>query len=319
MTRETTAGVPMAVVSVQEALDGNWKRYRHQVDVVRVQNPPTGRWAELAAAGFLPKPQVVVWRAATAGSEEEFLNGLNSRDRRNVFAARRRGLAAGLRFEVRPVSPELLEEFLLLYESQVTAMRHGWLIAVQHRERILAAGEQYFAACAWDGESLAGACISLQSRDKDEVRARFSAVAPQYHATGLARLLYMEVIKEARRRGFTWVSLGSDPNLYGHLAKPGLFGFKSRLGFVALPSHLVDPESGSDQADRIVNLAALTDPSFVLAYAIGPDGRPERGAALRLEMFSSIEGLDLRPYSPAYLTGVRVHHLRKPSLDTTTR
>ncbi|MEU4408123.1 GNAT family N-acetyltransferase [Streptosporangium sp. NPDC023963] len=317
MILKTVAGLPLAVVDVQEALGGEWRRHRHQVDVVRVQNPPAEHWTELAAAGFLPKPQVVVWRAATAGSEEEFLNGLNSRDRRNVFAARRRGLAAGLRFEVRPVSPKLLEEFLPLYESQVTAMRHGWLLAVQQRERILAEGERYFALCAWDGETLAGACLNLQSRDKDEVRARFSAVAPRYHATGLARLLYMEVIEEARRREFTWVSLGSDPNLYGHLTKPGLFGFKSRLGFVALPSHLVDPASGSDQADRIVNLGALTDPSFVLAYAVGPDGRPERGAALRLEMFSFAEELDLRPYSPAYLTGVRLHHLHRPLLDTT--
>jgi hypothetical protein len=319
MILKPAAGLPLAVVDVREALEGDWERHRHEVDVVRVQDPPPERWADLAAAGFAPKPQVVVWRAATAASDEAFLERLTTRDRRNVFVARRRGLAAGLRFDVRPVSPALLEAFLPLYERQIAEMRHGWPVAARHRERILAEGERYFAVCAWEGADLAGACISLQSPDRDEVRGRFGAVAARHHATGLTRLLYMELIGEARRRGFTWVSLGSDPNLYGHLAKPGLFGFKSRLGFVPVPSHLVDPGSGSDQADRIVGLRALGDPSFVLAYAPGPGGGPERGPALRLEMFSSTGDLDLRPYSPAHLAGVRLHRLGEPAPGTIAR
>ncbi|WP_405150417.1 GNAT family N-acetyltransferase [Sphaerisporangium sp. NBC_01403] len=315
MIRKKAFGVPIAVVSVDEALDGDWEAHRHEVDIVRVPNPPVERWPELVSAGFFPKPQVVVWRAATAGSEKEFLDGLPSKDRRNVFAARRRVVAGGLRFEVLPVSPALLDAFLPLYESQVARMRHGWAVATEHRARILDSADQYFAVCVWDGDDLAGACLNLQSRDKDEVRARFSAVVPDHREAGLPRLLYLEVVEEARRRGFGWVSLGSDPNLYGHIVKPGLFGFKSRLGFVAVPSHFVDPGSGSDQADRIVGLSALTDPSFVLAYAEGADGRPQRGSALRLEMFSSADQLDLRPYSPAYLTSVRLHHLDALSLE----
>ncbi|GIH72208.1 hypothetical protein Mth01_44610 [Sphaerimonospora thailandensis] len=307
--RTVAFGVPMAVVDVEEALNGDWTACRGEVDIVRVQDPPLARWAELAAAGFFPKPQVVVWRTATAETEHDYLARLPSKDRRNVFAARRRVRATGVRFEIRPVSAGLLELFLPLYEREVGKMRHGWAGASAQRAQILAAADQYFAVCVWDGADLAGACLSLQSREKDEVRARFSAVVPHHRAAGLPRLLYMKVIEEARRRGFGWVSLGSDPNLYGHMVKPGLFGFKSRLGFVSVPSHLVDPGSGSDQADRIVGLSALTDPSFVLAYATGDDGRPVRGPDLRLEMFGATGDVDLRPYRSAFLTGMRTHRV----------
>ncbi|GAA3828633.1 hypothetical protein GCM10022226_56840 [Sphaerisporangium flaviroseum] len=319
MKRKVAFGMPLTAVTAEEALNGDWLRCRHEVDVVRVQDPPVELWGPLAEAGFHPKPQVVVWRAATAGSEEEFLAPLPSKDRRNVFAARRRVLAAGLRFDVRPVSPALLDVFLPLYESQVATMRHGWAVASRQREAILAAAEEYFAVCVTDGEEFAGACLTLLSGERDEARARFAALAPGPRATGLARLLYMEVIAEARRRGITWVSLGSDPNLYGHIVKPGLFGFKSRLGFVPVPSHLVDAGSGSDQADRIVGLSALTDPALVLAYAPGDDGAPQRGPALRAEVFTSADRLDVRPYSPHHLTGVRLHRTDEPALDTARR
>ncbi|MET8155508.1 GNAT family N-acetyltransferase [Sphaerisporangium sp. NPDC005289] len=309
----------MAVVTPDEALSGDWLAHRGEVDVVRVQDPPMDRWPDLASAGFFPKPQVVVWRAATAGTEEAFLARLPSKDRRNVFAARRRVASNGVRFEVCPVSAALLDTFLPLYENEVGKMRHGWAGASTNKDRILAASDDYFAVCAWDGDDLAGACLNLQSRPKDEVRARFSAVTPRLRSAGLPRLLYMRVIEEARRRGFGWVSLGSDPNLYGHMVKPGLFGFKSRLGFVAVPSHLVDPGSGSDQADRIVRLSALTDPSFVLSYAAGDDGRPRRGPALRLEVFGSTQEPDLRPYAAGFLAEVRAHRLGEAPVPARNR
>jgi hypothetical protein len=307
--RTVALGLPVAVVDVDEALSGDWQEHRDAVDVVRVQDPPRSQWAALAAAGFLPKPQVVNWRATTGSCEEEFLSGLARKDKQNIRIARRRATASGLTFTVRGVDAGLMADFLPLYEAQVARMMHGWFAATEHQERVLAEAENYFAVCAWDGDVLVGASINHQSRERDEVRARFSAVVADQRQASLARVMYLEVVRIARERGFAAVSLGSDPNLYGHLVKPGLFSFKSRLGFVPVPSHLVDPGSGSDQADRVVGFRAITDPSFVLTYARGADGQPTRGSALALDMYTSDPTPDLRPYTVDHLTGVRVHHL----------
>jgi GNAT acetyltransferase-like protein len=306
-------GLPIAVVEVDEALDGTWRPHRFDVDVVRVQDPPVERWPDLVAAGFFPKPQVLTWRAATAGSEEEFVARLSGKDRQNLRTARRRTAESGLSVKVEPVDEALLDVFLPLYEAGIGRMTHGLAIASQNRDTILAEADDYFAVCIRDGDTLVGASLNLQSRDRDEVRARFSTTVPDQRQASLAKVLYLEVVEVARQRDFGWVSLGSDPNLYGHLAKPGLFGFKNRLGFSAIPSHIVDPGSGSDQADRIVGLGALTDPSFVLSYAPGPDGVRLRGEHLRLELFASDRNVDPRPYTADYLDGVCVHPIaRRP-------
>jgi GNAT superfamily N-acetyltransferase len=299
----------MAVVDIEQALSGAWREHRFDVDVVRVQDPPPECWAELTAAGFFPKPQVVTWRARTGSSEEEFLAKLSGKDRQNIRTARRRAQADALSIKVVPVDAALLDVFLPLYEAEIARMQHGWAAATEHRGKVLAEADRYFAVCVFDGDTLVAASINEESRTRDEVRARFSVTVPDRRQASLARALYLEVVQVAREKGFRWVGLGSDPNLYGHVAKPGLFGFKNRLGFAAVPSHLVDPTSGSDQADRIVRLNALTDPAFVLAYAPAADGSPQRGSRLRLELFSADPGIDTRPYTADYLAGTRVHRI----------
>ena len=311
--KTTAFGVPMAVIDVDEALEGAWRPHRFDVDVVRVQDPPIDRWPDLVAAGFYPKPQVLTWRAATAASEEDFVARLSGKDRQNLRTARRRTNESGLSVKVEPVNSALLDVFLPLYEAGIERMTHGLAIASQNRDMLLAEADDYFAVCIRDGDDLVGASLNQQSRVRDEVRARFSTTVPDQRQAGLAKVLYLEVVEVARQRGFAWVSLGSDPNLYGHLAKPGLFGFKNRLGFSAIPSHLVDPDSGSDQADRIVGLGALTDPSFVLSYAPDANGTPHRGERLRLELFTTDPTVDQRPYRADYLDGIDVHRVaRRP-------
>ncbi|MET0134679.1 MAG: GNAT family N-acetyltransferase [Kibdelosporangium sp.] len=307
--RTTVLGLPVAIVDVEEALTGVWRQHRFDVDVVRIQDPPPEHWTELTAAGFLPKPQVITWRAATGASEQEFLAKLSGKDRQNIRTARRRAETDALSIKVVPVDAALLDVFLPLYEAEIARMQHGWAAATEHRDKVLAEADRYFAVCISDGDTLVAASVNEESRLRDEVRARFSVTVPDQRQASLARVLYLEVVRVARQKGFRWVSLGSDPNLYGHVAKPGLFGFKNRLGFVAVPSHVVDPTSGSDQADRIVRLGALTDPTFVLAYAPAPGGSPQRGARLRLELFSSDANIDTRPYTADYLAGTRIHRI----------
>ncbi|MFD9701532.1 GNAT family N-acetyltransferase [Lentzea sp. NPDC059081] len=300
-------GVPMAVVDAADALSGAWRAFSADVDVVRVQDPPAHLWRELASAGFHPKPQVLTWRAAPLGSEEEFVARLSGKDRQNLRTARRH--ADGLLVRTEVVDAELLDEFLPIYEAGIARMKHGWAVAKEQKDKVLADADRYFAVCMRSNGTLVGASINEESHVRSEVRARFSATLPDQRQSSLAKVLYLEVIEVARQRGFSWVSLGSDPNLYGHLAKPGLFGFKNRLGFAAVPSHVVDPGSGSDQADRVVGLSALSDPTFFLAYAHEENGIPKRDSLLRLEMFTSEPDVDVRPYTADYLGGVRINQV----------
>ncbi|MEV7280842.1 GNAT family N-acetyltransferase [Streptomyces sp. NPDC093111] len=300
-------GLPMALVDVDQALNGRWRAYEHEVDLVRVQDPPVESWPRLREAGFLPKPQVVMWRAEARESEEEYLAALSGKDRYDIRSAFRKAAAAGLQVTTEPLTVPLLTEFLELYERQVSHMRHGWAVAVQQRGNILAEAETYRVVAVRSGGDLVGACLNQDLPANDEMRARFSAVTAGQRGDSLSRVLYAETLREARLRGRRWVTLGRDINLYGHVGNAGLFGFKSRLGFRAVPGQLVEPGSGSHQADRVVRFAELSDPTLLLSYGPVAGEAAAVAAPLWLNLFTSSEDMDVRPFRGVGLAGTTVH------------
>ncbi|MCW7991126.1 acetyltransferase, partial [Streptomyces platensis subsp. clarensis] len=296
-------GLPMALVDVDQALDGTWRAYEQEVDLVRVQDPPAESWPLLREAGFLPKPQVVMWRAEARTSEEEYLAALSGKDRYDIRSAYRKAEAAGLRVTTEPLTVPLLDEFLELYARQVAEMRNGWAVAVRQRANILAEAGTYRVVTVRAGEVLVGACLNQDLPANDEMRARFSAVTAGQRGDSLSRVLYGETLREARLRGRRWATLGRDINLYGHVGNAGLFGFKSRLGFGAVPGQLVEPGSGSHQADRVIRLVELSDPTLLLSYAPVAGEREAVAAPLWLNLFTSSEEPDVRPFRGVGLAG----------------
>lgn len=298
-------GVPMALTDVAEAVRTDWTAHRGQVDVVRVERPPEHAWPALRASSFVPKPKQVTWVMNAGDSEEAYLAGLTSRERQKIRGARRKVLEAGLRVDVRDVDERLFSEFLRLYERSLADMWHGVSVAAEERDTILADRDAYFAVCATDGARLVGCCLVRRDAEGDMVRVRFSAVAPEQREDSLARVLYLEAAHVTRTLGHRQFSLGTDRNLYGHIAKPGLFRFKSRLGFVPHPSHHVDPAVGEDQADLVLGLTQLTDPALILGYA---DASP--GDRFQLHLFSADPDAELGPYQTRFLHGARAHVVR---------
>ncbi|MEU5364025.1 GNAT family N-acetyltransferase [Streptomyces sp. NPDC005925] len=303
-------GLPVALVDVDQALNGQWRAYEHEVDLIRVQDPPVTAWPQLREAGFLPKPQVVAWRAEALTKEEDYLKRLSQKDRYDVRAAYRKAAELGFQVGVEPLTAPVLTEFLELYERQVSTMRHGWAVAVEQRDSILAEAGTYCAVTVRSEGSLVGACLNQDLPARDEIRARFSAVTPEQRSDSLSRVLYWETLREARARQRRWASLGRDINLYGHVVKPGLFSFKSRLGFTAIPGQLLDPGSGSHQADRVIRFGELSDPTLLLSYAPVAGEEAAVGAPLRVNLFTPSEELDTRPFRSAALTGTTVHTVR---------
>ncbi|WP_299532059.1 GNAT family N-acetyltransferase [uncultured Streptomyces sp.] len=302
--------LPMALVDVDQALSGGWRTYENEVDLIRVQDPPAESWPRLREAGFLPKPQVVAWRAGVLETEEQYLGTLSGKDRYDIRTAYRRAGEGDLDVGAEPLTVGLLDEFLELYESQVATMRHGWAVAVEQRGSILAEAEAYSAVTVRSHGTLVAACLNQDVPAKDEIRARFSAVSSDRRHDSLARLLYWEMLREARVRKRRWAILGRDINLYGHVVKPGLFSFKSRLGFTAVPGQLLEPGSGSHQADRVIRLTELTDPTLLLSYAPAAGEAAAVTAPLHLNLFTPSEDLDARPYRGVGLADTTVHHVR---------
>ncbi len=312
-------GLSMALVDAREAVTTDWGAFRGRVDVARVSMPSRRRRAELAEAGFLTKPARLTWIAATLESEESFLAQLSFRDRKNVRIAQLRAAADRVRFEiVQPVGPGLLDKFLALYGAQVAGMRNGVAIAAEHAEVITDESARYYAVAAYVDGELVGGCIAQECPAEKLVRLRFAATDQPRHSSGLARALYLSAVDAARQLGYPQATLGTDPNLYGHLVKAGLFAFKWRLGFTAVPSQSVVAGDGFDEADLIIGAKQLIEPVLFLSYLC--DGQPASGGAsqeLRAELYSIQADLDTRPYQATFLSEVRRHVL--PGVRRTTR
>ncbi|MCX5316118.1 GNAT family N-acetyltransferase [Streptomyces sp. NBC_00154] len=303
-------GLPMALVDVDQALNGDWRVYEQEVDVVRVQDPPVETWPQLREAGFLPKPQVLLWRAQTRATEEEFLAGLPRKDRYDIRVAYRNATASGLHITTEPLTVATLTEFLGLYEQQISQMRNGWAVAVEQREQILSEADTYCVVRVRAQDEVVGVCLNQDLPATDEIRARFSAVSSNQRSDSLARVLYWEALREARRRRRRWVSLGRDINLYGHVVKSGLFSFKSRLGFTAVPSQRAEPGSGSHQADRVVRFSELSDPALLLSYSPARDENEAVASPLWLNVFTADPALGVQPFRGVDLAGTTVHEIK---------
>lgn len=320
-------GLRVAHVTADQAMGTDWAARAPDADLVRVPDPQPADWPALRKAGFAVKPNWVTWGAPLRADETEFVARLSANERRDIRYGHRFVAEHDVSFVVdTPLRPKLLEDFLAVYEQQIQGMRHGVPYARQRQDQILAQRESFFAVYAYQQDTLIGGCLCLMQPQTSVVRLGFSAARPTARQGMLVRALYMAVFAQARAMSYRWMSLGTDPSLYGHLAKPGLFTFKSRLGFVPVPLQAIDPDDdGADEADRILRLSALTDPALVLHYGDDPVGArtalAERVAtggrtagwadpvALALEVLSGRAEVDTRPYRAPFIDPIEVRTL----------
>jgi len=275
------------------------------LDLLRYRDPSPAQIPDLLAAGYLIRPDEVTWVAPTGASAAEFLDRLSAKDRRNLRNAER-SLAAEHVTAAEPLDERLLDDFLTLYAAALPTMPNGIPVAIRHRDAVLADVDAYYAVTVREAGRLLAACLAVRDADRDLVRVRFSATTARLRGASVTRVLYLAAIAEARNRGVRRVSLGSDVNLYGHIVQPGLFSFKSRLGFAAYPSQAVLGE-GCDVAERVLDLGRLGEPTLALGYRTGSDRRGvDRDAPLWLHVFTRHPAPDLRPYRAAFVGGVRV-------------
>ncbi|MGH3696124.1 MAG: GNAT family N-acetyltransferase [Pseudonocardiaceae bacterium] len=297
-------GLAVGFVTVEEALTLPLDESTGPAEVLRVVRPPVSEWDRLRAKGFVPKPARISWIMATRGSDEEYLESLPKKERWSVRRARRLAADDGVHFVVeQPVGAAGFEAFFQIYLAQVEQMRFGVPFATSHQEAILTGADPYLAIWARTGTKMVGGCLVLADPAARFAKIRFSAVSRRFRDTGLSRVVYLEAVRASRERGYDSVSLGSEPNLYGHIVKAGLFSFKRRLGFVPMPSQEVG-NAGFDEADKVLRLGALEDPGLILGYPDGSASGSWRGGCGNF--YTSAAELDLFPYRTDLMTGVSV-------------
>ncbi|MEV6384969.1 GNAT family N-acetyltransferase [Streptomyces sp. NPDC051773] len=295
-------GLALALIAPSELVEEPWTRTDQPIDVVRLLNPPAGIWDDLARRGFVRKPSLLTWVAELGADEDGFLAGLDSSSRKSVRRARRQAAAAGLRETVEdPVTPGTLDRFLTLYRERVADMRFGVPFALDHRDAVLHGPRKFFGVFAYDGEELVGGCLALECPAVNTLVLRFSAVSAAYRRSSLPRVVYLSVLREARARGYGRATLGNEPNLMGHLTQPGLLRFKTGLGFRAVPSHECADPQPSDEADLVLRLTALNDPTLILGYA-GPR------LAAHLISEKPMEAAEAQLYTAPFLDPTPVQH-----------
>ncbi|MEU6576367.1 hypothetical protein [Streptomyces sp. NPDC046805] len=317
-------GLPVAAIQPED-LDYDhtrepapWTRLDRPVAVARMTNPPPETWDALARRGFVRKPATLTWLARLEASEDAFLDGIPHKSRQYVHRARRRMAAQGVREVVEDrVSADSLARFLDLYEERVAVMRYGVAFARRFSTTILEGPEKYFGVFLYDADELVGGCLALECPDESAIRIRWSAVTESARRAGYPRAVYCTTLQIAREKGYTWATMGDDPNLYGHLAQPGLFTFKSRMGFEAVASQDFADPGAWDEADLVLSLDALSAPALMLEYADGTGlgssagdsggkgaGRPARHP-LRARLVIDAP-VDVRQFSASFLSGMVV-------------
>ncbi|MBQ0981624.1 GNAT family N-acetyltransferase [Micromonospora sp. M61] len=267
-------GLALADIVPEEVAQRPWRGSDKHIDVVRLPNPPDDFLPELAGLGFVHKPELLSWRAELGPDEEEFLARLATKPRQDIRRSIQRAEAA-LTLTVHDTLPApLLDRFLDLYRSRVAEMTYGITIACRYRDAMLDGPDKYYGVFAMDGAEIAGGCLVRECPDEETVRIRFSAVTEEWRRASLARTLYFGAMRVARDKGFKWVTLGDEPNLYGHLTKMGLFPFKVAMGFHPVPSQDNHDPEGRDLADLVLTGTHLSGPGLMLGYV--PGRRHER-------------------------------------------
>lgn len=153
------------MVDADEALATDWTAHRGELDAVRVTAIPPGSEERLAEAGFVVKPDWLIWLAPEGADEGEFLSRLAPHARHLFRKSLRATARSGTVIRVdQPVRVGLLDEFLAVYASRVGQMRHGLLLAPREREQFLSGGAEHLMVSALRDGALIGGCVCHRNR-----------------------------------------------------------------------------------------------------------------------------------------------------------
>lgn len=261
-------GLVLAVASSEEIKGQEWLDLYRSVDIVRLREGDHLGEEERSRHGFITRPQWVNWWCRLADSEADFVADLTATERRNIRLGRKAIRDDSLRIEVRECLTErTLDQFLTVYDEQVSGMPRGKNYAARFRDEMLSNSTEYVTVCTYSGTSMEVGSIWWMRPHESVLQMRFSAARPDARSGRVMRTVYLDALQYARENGYEYGSLGNDPSLFGHIVQPGLFNFKSRLGFTPVPAGTLAPQLAGVFTEKVMSLRSLSDPSLVTSLS----------------------------------------------------
>lgn len=254
-------GLRVAEVDLDEWDAVHAQRPDHDVNVYRITHPGL---ISSPPKGMLLKPSWVNWMASVPDGSKSLLQLQSKRQKERTRAALRSLAKLTTRVDS-PVTEATFAEWLKIYSDQTARMPRGFNVAAAEQSEVLDRSSGHLLITWWDGTRLIGGCVSVCQEGGSIFQGRFSASIPDARNLDLARAMYVSLADQAFRGNFKLLSLGNDLNFYGHIVRPGLCGFKMRLGFRPVPSQFFNP-FGETVAERVNSLNGLEEPVILFAH-----------------------------------------------------
>lgn len=251
----------------------------------------------LEAHGFVLRPTEVLWITRPRSDDMVYLHESQSSEQRRKC---RRALASFERSNLRKVHHGELDaavatQWIELYHSTISGMTYGD-VGVTDSAELVGRGYELLAVHDEHDQMVAGSIVAA-----DEMRDFFvgimRGIAPAARRHDLPRVMDLWLVDEARRRGLSWASLGSDPNIYGHVAKAGLARYKRSLGFHPVATDTFLDGWSRDVWTAFLRTDGLVPPVMTFAYT-GARDEAEMGELRPVVLVSHGEQPDVGGLGP---------------------
>jgi len=214
--------------------------------------------AKYKKQGYFHKPYKITYELSIPESKDEFLYSIKRNKRKRILKAIRECQEKGIKIiKQKELKKETFNEWYNIYESNIESKEKGRVFA--DREWFDRNGHKMCGVIAKKGDMIIGGVLLTKKTDRMSIS--FSSSIKEYLHLGLNDILNLEAIFLAKELDFDLMERGMDMNLYGHHLSPGLFVFKTALGFKPVPK-----ESKGDVLMKIINFDKFGDHIFFIDY-----------------------------------------------------
>jgi len=199
-------------------------------DVTLIFNPDKDTVKDYLKKGYFYKPYKITYQLKVPESEDDYLSSLKRNKRKRILKAKRDCEHISIEKQEK-LKKESFDEWYDIYETNIESKEKGRVFA--DREWFDRNGHKMGGIFAFDKKIVGG--ILFTKKKDGLVSISFSSTKKEYLKLGLNDLLNEKMVMFASKLGFSTIERGMDKNLYGHHLSPGLFVFKTSLGFRPVP------------------------------------------------------------------------------------
>ncbi len=200
------------------------------------------------------------------------MDGLGKNNRARLRSTLKNINESGITYSVELLTPEILDWFTPLYESQINEKNNPKIHDIASKTINKKTTYKYFALILKENEELIGATIFSERKKILSIAYRIYLSNWKHHSFQASPSLYTEYLinRYAYERGYHQLSHGKDRNPYGQNASIGLALFKLSVGCsVFLPS--------TNYETQTIDLDSVTEDILIFEHPAGSELRITKG------------------------------------------